>query len=106
MGVPKLWSYVAQRNLGHTTAFPIRKKSDKTSTEKLFDDVFDVTHLIFDAPSFAYWFWREAHLRQGTSIPLFRLIALEEYFRYSQLLGVFIHNLIDNGNFKLYFLGN
>jgi hypothetical protein len=103
MGVPKLWSYVARRNLSERKEFHIRKESEKRSGEKLFDDGFGVTHLIFDAPSFAYWFWREAHLGQGTIfIPRFSLTVLEEYFRYSQLLGVFIHDLINNGNFKLY----
>lgn len=58
MGVPRLWSYVAQRNFGDMKSFPRRQS-------RLHEE-FTPLHLIFDGPSFAYWFWREASLKQGT----------------------------------------
>jgi hypothetical protein len=56
MGVPKLWGFVSQTKLGERKGFACR-------TDPV-DDV-EKVHLIFDGPSFAYWFWREASIREG-----------------------------------------
>lgn len=56
MGVPKLWAFINQRNLGDKRSFPQRNVSHRE---------FHLTHLIFDGPSFAYWLWKEASIKQG-----------------------------------------
>ncbi len=55
MGVPKLWSFISQRKLEEKRSFPLRVASD----------TIQLVHLIFDGPSFAYWFWRESSLKTG-----------------------------------------
>jgi len=55
MGVPRLWSFLSQGKFGVTENFPRRRGDD--SGEKV--------HLVFDGPSFAYWFWKESKVKQG-----------------------------------------
>lgn len=68
MGVPKLWAFVAQLNSGTTRSFACHSDWE--------GDTSDWTRLIFDGPSFAYWFWRESALKQGTYLPCRRLDLL------------------------------
>jgi hypothetical protein len=58
MGVPKLWAFVHERNLGVKKSFPRRSKESCEEFEPL--------NLIFDGPSFAYWLWRQASVKKGT----------------------------------------
>jgi hypothetical protein len=59
MGVPRLWGFVSQTKLGERKVFACR-----TDPAVSVDDV-EKVHLIFDGPSFAYWFWREASIKEG-----------------------------------------
>jgi hypothetical protein len=67
MGVPRLWGFVSQTKLGERKVFPYRG-----GTAPVEENGVEEVHLIFDGPSFAYWFWREASIRQGSAIDLLR----------------------------------
>lgn len=114
MGVPKLWHFVSQTKLGQNKSFPYR--ADLTSTNSLHDQLpLDSTaHLIFDGPSFAYWYWREAGIKQGCylhknslhfSYVVQWIDAIDQYCRFSDGVTDFIQRLLQNGNFKLYHCG-
>lgn len=64
MGVPRLWGFLLQTKLGERKVFAARG-----GVTAVKDDIEQV-HLIFDGPSFAYWFWREASIKQGSTIDL------------------------------------
>jgi hypothetical protein len=63
MGIPKLWNFLSQTKLGERQVFPYHAISAGGKE----DVAIEYAHLIFDGPSFAYWFWREASVRQGNS---------------------------------------
>ena len=91
MGVPKLWTFVSQVNSGTKRTFtysPVDPKSDRTK-------------LIFDGPSFAYWFWRENSLKKGTSE---LKTYTDEYSKYANLISSFIKRLTELNRFNMYFL--
>jgi hypothetical protein len=73
MGVPKLWQFVSQTKLGLKKTFPYRSNNGNSLHDHL---QLDKHHLIFDGPSFAYWFWREAGVKQGSFLPLTRIALI------------------------------
>jgi hypothetical protein len=100
MGVPKLWQFVSQTKLGLRKTFPYRSNSNNSSHDQL---QLDNHHLIFDGPSFAYWFWREAGVNQGfISLNKDCIEMIDQYFQFVQLVTEFIQRLLENGTFKLY----
>jgi hypothetical protein len=77
MGVPKLWAFVAQQKFAETLSLPV-------SGDNIGDS--GVVHFIFDAPSFAYWYWREASMRQGLATCLSMTHGKRTIFGIQRLL--------------------
>lgn len=100
MGVRKLWSFVSQVNSGTTRSFSYHPACENGVSDW-------PTSLIFDGPSFAYWFWKENTLREGTAATLPALFGpsltdKDEYAKYATLITTFIKGLVELGKFKLY----